>query len=166
MTVTRSVAPKRSKLQSSPSNSSKRRGTAVVEFSLCLPLLLGMALGFLQFGYAYYVYGELEHAIRAAGRYAAQRNYGSLTTTPDSAYLTAVRNVAVYANPAGGTQPVAPGLSTANVSVTVTFSNGVPSVVNVAINGYSLPRIIGSISLTNKPVVQFPYVGIFAPPVS
>jgi hypothetical protein len=64
------------------------------------------------------------------------------------------------------TQPVAPGLSTGNVSVTVSFSNGVPSVVNVAINGYSLPRIIGSISLTNKPVVQFPYVGIFAPPVS
>ena len=46
------------------------------------------------------------------------------------------------------------------------FVNGAPSEVTVAINGYNLPRMISSVTLTNKPYVKFPYLGIFAPPVT
>jgi Flp pilus assembly protein TadG len=147
-------------------SSRRRSGTAAVEFALCLPVLLGLSLGTIQFGYSFFVYSELEQAVRAAGRYASLRSYGSLTATADAAYLAAVRNVAVYTDPAGGTNPVAPGLTTANVAVTMIFINGAPSAVTVAINGYNLPQIINSVLLTNKPYVKFPYLGIFAPPVT
>ena len=128
-------------------------------------MLISLALGTLQFGYAFFVYGELGEAVRAAARYASFRSYASASSTPDSAYLTAVRNVAVYGSPTGGTQPLAPGLTTENVNVTVTFVNGVPAAVAVAIDNYDLPLIVGSVRLTNKPAVQFPYMGIYAPPV-
>ena len=129
-------------------------------------MLLGLSLGTLQYGYSFFVYGELEQAVRAAGRYASLRPYGSATNTPDGAYLTAVRNVAVYGDPTGGTNPIALGLTTGQVAVTMIFVNGAPSEVTVAINGYNLPRMISSVTLTNKPYVKFPYLGIFAPPVT
>jgi hypothetical protein len=129
-------------------------------------MLIGLSLGTLQYGYSFFVYGELEQAVRAAGRYASLRPYGSSTTTPDPDYLTSVRNVAVYADPAGGTNPIAPGLTTDNVAVTMIFVGGAPLAVTVAINGYNLPQIISSVPLTNKPYVKFPFLGIFAPPVT
>ena len=144
----------------------RRAGTAIIEFTLCAPLLLGLTLGALQFGYSYYMYGELEQAVRAAGRYASLRPYGSATTTPDAAYLTAVQNVAVYANPTGGTTPIVKGLTTANVGVTMTFTNGVPSAVAVKVNTFALPQIFPSSPLTNKPYVKFPYLGLYQPPVT
>ena len=144
----------------------RRSGTAIIEFSLCAPVLIGLTLGALQFGYSYFMYSELEQAVRAAGRYASLRPYKSATTTPDAAYLTAVQNVALYTDPAGGTNPITQGLTTANVAVTMIFTNGVPSAVTVAITGYDLPQIISSVRLTNKPQVQFPYLGLFQPPVT
>src|SRR5689334_6135218 len=142
----------------------KLRGSAIVELSFCLPVLVGLTLATLQLGYSFYVYGKLEQAVRDACRYGSLRSYGSASTTPDSAYLTAVRNAAVYANPSGGTEPVAPGLTPQNVAVTIAFRNGVPATVNVAITNYTLPQIIGSMPLSGKPSAQFPYLGIFAPP--
>jgi Flp pilus assembly protein TadG len=143
-----------------------RRGSAVVELALCLPFLVGLFLGTLQFGYSFFVYNELQQAVRAGARYASLRHYGSSTATPDSAYLNAVRNVVVYANPAGGTTPVAPGLTTAQVAVSVVFQKNVPVAVRVAVNGYQLPGIVRTVPLTDKPYVEFPYVGAFSPPVS
>ena len=145
---------------------SARAGTAVVELALSLPLLVGLALGTLQFGYGFYVYNELEQAVRAGARYASLRDYESFTTTPDAAYLTAVKNTVVYASPQGGTQPVAPGLTTDNVVVTMAFQNNAPASVTVAITNYRLPQIISSVLLTNKPSTQFPFLGVFAPPAS
>ena len=137
-----------------------------MEFTLCAPFLLALVLGTLRFGYAYFVYDELEQAVRSAARYASLRQYGSATTTPDAAFLTAVRNVAVYGDPTGGTTPIISNLSTSNVTVTMAFVNGAPSAVTVAINGYNLPQIINSVVLTNKPSIKFPYLGVFAPPVT
>jgi Flp pilus assembly protein TadG len=145
---------------------SPRSGNAVLELALSLPVLVGLSLGTLQFGYAFYMYNELEQAVRAGARYASLRDYGSFTSTPDAAYLTAVQNVVVYASPEGGKQPVAPGLTTANVVVTMAFHNSAPASVTVAITNYRLPQIVGSVLLTNKPSTQFPYLGIFAPPAS
>ena len=142
------------------------RGNAIVELSLCLPLLVGLFLGTLQYGYSFFIYNELEQAVRAGARYASLRRYSSATSTPDADFLNAVRNVVVYANPAGGTQPVAPGLATTQVAVYVTFDKNVPVAVRVAINGYQLPGIVSTLPLTNKPFVEFPYVGSFSPPAS
>ena len=90
----------------------RRAGSAAIELALSLPVLVGLFLGTLQFGYSFFIYNELEQSVRAGARYASLRSYASLTGTPDAAYADAVRNVVVYANPAGGTQAVAPGLTT------------------------------------------------------
>jgi Flp pilus assembly protein TadG len=151
------------KIPRAPQARRRTSGTAAVELALSLPLLISLTLGTLKFGHAYFVYSELEQSVRSAARYASLRQYRSATSTPDAAYLTAVRNMAVYGDPAGGTDPIAPGLTTANVAVTMIFVSGVPSALTVAINGYNLPQIIGTVTLTNKPYVKFPYLGIFQP---
>jgi Flp pilus assembly protein TadG len=138
-------------------------GSALIELGFCLPILVGLALGALQFGYSFYVYSKLEQATRNAARYASLRTYASATATPDAAYVTAVQNAAVFANPAGGTLAIAPDLTTDNISVSISFVNSVPAKVTVSVVNYALPQIIGSVRLINKPRAQFPYLGIFAP---
>lgn len=147
-------------------HNSRRSGTAVIELALSMPVLIGLFLGTLQFGYSFYVYNELEQAVRAGARYASMRSYGSTSSMPDTAYSTAVKNAVVYGNPSGGTQAVAPGLASANVAITMTMDHAVPSAVTVAITNYRLPQIVGSVLLTNKPATQFPYLGVYSPPAS
>jgi Flp pilus assembly protein TadG len=153
----------------------RRCGTAAIELALSLPVLVGLFLGTLRFGYSFYIYNELEQAVRAGARYASLRTYASRTETPDPAYADAVRNVVVYGNPAGGTQAVAPGLTGACVFITMQMRNSAPSAVTVYINHAGqdpkhpvcfLPQVIGSVLLTNKPATQFPFLGVFAPPAS
>jgi Flp pilus assembly protein TadG len=145
----------------------KRSGSVLVEFTLSATFLIALFLGVWQFGYGFFIYNELEEAVRAGARYASLRTYNSGTSTPTADFLTAVQNVVVYGDPAGGTTPIAPGLTTANVSLTVTFSAtvpGVPTNMNVAITGYQLPTYFGSQTLTGKPTTTFPFVGVFGPP--
>jgi hypothetical protein len=56
------------------------------------------------------------------------------------------------------------GLTTSNVALTVTFTNGAPSAVTVNITGFQVNSYIGKVSLNGKPYVWFPYVGYWAPP--
>lgn len=141
----------------------RRSGSVLVEFTLSATFLIGVFLGVWQFGYGFFIYSELEQSVRAGARYASLRTYNSATSTPTSDFLTDVRNVVVYGDPAGGTTPVAPGLTTANVSVTVTFTS-VPTAINVAITGYKLPTYFGNQTLNGKPTTSFPFVGVFGPP--
>jgi Flp pilus assembly protein TadG len=141
----------------------RRSGSVLVEFTLSATFLIGVFLGVWQFGYGFFIYSELEQSVRAGARYASLRTYNSATSTPTSDFLTDVRNVVVYGDPAGGTTPVAPGLTTANVSVTVTFTS-VPTAMNVAITGYKLPTYFGNQTLNGKPTTSFPFVGTFGPP--
>jgi Flp pilus assembly protein TadG len=119
--------------------------------------------GVFQFGYAFYVYNSLESAVRSGVRYASLRTYDSATTTPSSAYLTAVQNMVVYGDPAGAGQSVARGLTPANVTLTVTMANNVPAQVAVGITNYTINGVVRSFTLTNKPKATFPYMGRFAP---
>ena len=144
-----------------------RSGSVLVEFTLSAAFLIALFLGVWQFGYGFFIYNELEEAVRAGARYASLATYNSANSTPTAAFQTAVQNVVVYGNPVGGTTPLAPGLTTANVSVTVTFSNtvpGVPTEMTVSITGYQLPTYFGSQTLNGKPTTAFPFVGVFGPP--
>lgn len=144
------------------SNGRKERGNALVELSLALPLLVTIFLGTWQFGYAYYLYGELEQSVRAGGRYASLAAYDA---ADPSAYQTAVQNVVVYGDPdpAAGARPVVPGLSPSHVHVELIFSGALPTAVTVSISGYELPAMFTSIVLNGKPGNQFPYLGYWAP---
>lgn len=142
----------------------ERRGNALVEFALSFGLLFAVFAGVFQFGYTYYVYNILLSAVRGGARYASVRVYDSGTSTPSSAYLTAVRNTVVYGNPSGSGQALAPGLTPQNVSVTVDMEKNVPARITVAISSYTVDSVVQSFTLTNKPKLTFPFTGRFAPP--
>ena len=146
-----------------------RRGNAMVEFALASSLLIPIFLGTFQFGYTFYRYNSLATAVNEGARYASLRPYNSTTTTPKDDFLLAVRNMVVYGDPAGGTTPVAPGLVITNVNLTPSFTNsagvvlGVPTFMTVSISGYEIDAVFAKNTLTGKPKVTFPYVGIYSP---
>jgi Flp pilus assembly protein TadG len=144
----------------------RRKGSVLVELTLSLTFLAALFLGTWQYGYAFYTYAQLEQAVRDGARYASLITYDSGTSTPSDAFQAAVQNVVVYGDPApaNGATPVAPGLTTNNVSLTVTWLNGVPTAMTVAITGYQIPTYFGNATLNGKPTTTFPFVGIFGPP--
>ncbi len=133
---------------------------------MSLSFLTVLFLGTWQYGYSFYLYGELEQAVRAGARYAALQPYHSANATPTADYVTAVQNVVVYASPTplASALPVAANLTTRNVQVNVTFTKNVPTAVSVSISGYVIPTYFGNLALSNKPLAWFPYTGIFGPP--
>jgi Flp pilus assembly protein TadG len=140
-----------------------RGGFAMVEFALGSGVLLAAFSGTFEIGYAALEYSKLQAAVAQGARYAAMIPYDSATSTPSTAFSTAVKNMVVYGTPAGGTAPVAGNLVRSNVVVSVTFANGVPSTVEVSISGYSIDALFARISLTGKPAAIFPYYGVWAP---
>lgn len=145
----------------------RARGSAVIELAVALPLLTTLFLGCFQFGYAFYVYGQLHQAVRAGARYASIRTYDSGSATPSEAFLREVQNVVVYGDPNAGDQaaPIVRGLQTSNVQLDVTTGaapvGAVPLRVAVSINGYQL-GVFSPMVLNNKPRAEFPYVGFQA----
>jgi len=42
-------------------------------------------------------------------------------------------------------------------------SSGAPEAVDIAISGYTVEAVFGSMKLDGRPAVEFPYVGRYAP---
>ena len=147
-------------------SSRRQRGSVLVELTLSLTFLTALFLGTWQYGYTFYIYGELEQACRTGARYASIQTYNSGTSTPTASFESAVQNMVVYGDPApaAGAKPVAPGLTTNNVALTVTWTNNVPTAMTVAITDYQVPTYFGNTTLNGKPTTTFPFVGLFGPP--
>lgn len=141
----------------------RQRGSAALEFALGSGVLLSMFAGTFQFGYTFYQYNALANAVNTGAQFAAMRKYDSASSTPTSAFSTAVKNVVVYGNPAGTGTPIVPGLTPSHVNLTVTFVNNVPSRMRVAINGYTINSVFTTTNCTNKPSFSYPYYGIYQP---
>ena len=142
---------------------SRQKGNAMVEFSLAAAILVPCFVGVFEFGHAFYSYNVLVAAVRAGARHASLAKYDSATATPTASYQTAVKNVVVYGNPAGGAQTLLPGLATSNVTVTMQMVNSVPDMVTVTINSYSVNTVFRRLQFVNKPAASFRYEGTFAP---
>jgi Flp pilus assembly protein TadG len=139
----------------------RQRGSALIELTVVLPILVSLFLGTWSFGYAFYVYAELEAAVRAGARYASVSTYDATGT---SAYTAAVQNMVVYGDPGGASQPVVSGLQTSNVNVVVGLANTTPTSVTVSISGYKLSGMnLDIATLTNKPSLQVPFLGHYLP---
>jgi len=133
-------------------------GNVILEFGLAFPLLITFMSGMFQFGYAFFVYNQLQSAIRAGARYAALADFdgGSAGGT----FTNNVRNVVVYGTPAGGSIPVLTGLTTANVNVAwAADAMGIPQTVTVNITNFTFSVVWTSYQLTNKPRATFIYLG-------
>lgn len=134
----------------------------MLEFALAFSFIFPCFYGVFQFGYSFFVYNQLKNAVREGARYASLKTYDTNSTAYTSAFGNAVKNVVVYGDPAGGTTPIVPSLSTAQVALTVTFASAVPTQVKVGIQSYRLNNVFGTFVL-NKPAVTFPYIGRYAP---
>jgi len=141
----------------------RRRGSSVVEFALGSGVILVAFMGTFQFGYTLLQYNRLENAVVQGVRYASLIPYDSNTTAPSAAFQAAVQNMVLYGSPTTGTTPVLSGLTAQNVTLTVTFTNGIPSAMTVAITGYTIDGLFGSSTLTGKPQISYPYQGIWTP---
>jgi Flp pilus assembly protein TadG len=140
----------------------RQQGNVLVETALAFTLLVPVFLGTFQFGLAFFYYNELASAVRAGARYANYRTYDSRSSTPSSAFVTAVRNMTVYGNPAGGTGPVVPGLRPEHIAVKVQLKQQVPHQVRVSVLNFPMNVVLKTFQIS-KPEAVFPYLGVYAP---
>lgn len=147
-----------------------RRGNAMIEFALASAFLIPIFLGTFQFGYAFYVYNLLATQVRAGARYASMRTFRCVDQPSIDHYKLHVRNMVRYGNPDGTGNVIEPGLTDAQVDVQIKGKNDAdarwnnpPDYVTVSTTGYALDAVIKTFTFTGKPVVRFPYVGIYSP---
>ncbi len=127
----------------------RQRGSIIVELALVLVPLLIIGFGTVEYGRAMYQYDALVKATRSAARLLAQNN------PSDDVYPILKQRalcLTVYGNTGCTGDPLAPGLSTADVLVcdrvdssgcsgsfgNVQTGQGVINLVEVAISGYQL----------------------------
>jgi Flp pilus assembly protein TadG len=143
-----------------------RSGSVLVEMTLALPFLTALFIGAWQYGRAFWIYSELENAVRAGARYGSNRIYRSSSGTPSGDFVNAVTNTVVYGDAfANSGTPVVPGLTAGNVQITMPDFNvkNAPQFVRVCItNNYDLGTF-WQINVNSKPCAEFPYVGVYAP---
>jgi len=118
---------------------SNERGAALVEYAIALTVFLTSMFGVIEFGRALWVHNALSDAARRGARYAVLNS---------STNVDAVKNVVVYGDPAGGTQPVVPNLTTANVTVTYTDFALNKGTATVSVTGYQFQFVIPIIGTT------------------
>ena len=112
------------------------RGATLVEYAICASIFIMAVFAVLEFGRALWAHNALTDAARRGARYAVLH---SPTGTED----TRIKNVVVYGNPDGGTKPLLPGLSTANVQVSRTTNFSVNSgTATVSITGYQFKFVL------------------------
>jgi Flp pilus assembly protein TadG len=141
-----------------PARWRRRRGNAILEFTLAATFFVPLMLGAFQFGYGFYVYNRLVGAVQGGARYASLRDYDS-TSSPSAAFSAAVKNVVVYGDPAGGSSPIVPGLSTDKVNITAVMNGSVPDMVTVSVHNFSIYAVVTTIHLTGKPSASHRYRG-------
>jgi Flp pilus assembly protein TadG len=115
------------------------RGAALVEFAIGATVFLTFMFTVIEFGRALWIHNALSDAARRGARYAVNH------PATDAA---AVKNVVVYGDPAGGTNPLVDNLTTANVQVQYANFGLVQGTVSVQIVGYQFQFVMPIVSTT------------------
>jgi Flp pilus assembly protein TadG len=138
-----------------------QRGVAMIELAVCMTLLTTLAFGVTEFGRAIMVYDTLAKSARDATRFLTVRDPSAAGNVADA------KCMAVYGNPNCTGTPLAPGLTTAMVSVCYaadpscapTFqSQGASPVINlvaVTIGGAGAPYAFTSVVPAVVPSFNF-----------
>jgi hypothetical protein len=135
----------------------------MLELAACATLLVSFLGGAVQFGYTFYIYNQLVTAVGNGGKYAAIRTYRGKDVEKGAA---AIRNLVVYGDthPEGDAAPVVPNLKPENVEVKWKIGDsGAPEFVNISIVNHRIDAVFGSITISGRPSVEFPYLGRYAP---
>ena len=118
---------------------SDERGATLVEYAIAVSVFLTAMFAVIEFGRALWVHNALSDAARRGARYAV------LHTANDSAQ---VKNVVVYGDPAGGSQPTLTNLSTENVQVNYSQFGLNTGTVTVSITNYKFEFVIPIVGTT------------------
>ena len=123
---------------------SSERGSTLVEFAIGATVFLTILFAVLEFGRALWVHNALADAARRGARYAV------VHPASDSA---SVKNVVVYGDPAGGSNPLVDNLTTSNVNINYSGFGLNGGTATVSISGYQfqfvLPLVSTSITMPN-----------------
>ena len=129
------------------------RGSTLVEFAIAATVLLTAIFAVLEFGRALWIHNALSDAARRGARYAINQPASSpagvkTTGTNVGPSLTAIRNVAVYGDPAGGTTPMVNDLTPTNVNVIYKDFGLGQGTVGVTIQSYQFKFVIPLVGTT------------------
>jgi len=113
------------------------RGSTLVEFAIGATVFLTVMFAVIEFGRALWTHNALADAARRGVRYAV------VHTAADS---TAVKNVVVYGDPAGGSTPLVNNLSTSNVNVTYSGFGLSGGTATVSISNYQFQFVVPIVS--------------------
>jgi Flp pilus assembly protein TadG len=103
------------------------RGATLLEFAIGATVFLTVMFGVIEFGRCLWTHNALSDAARRGARYAINH---------PSTDAGAVKNVAVYGDPAGGTKPLVDNLATSNVDVKYSNFGLGEGTVSVSITNY------------------------------
>jgi Flp pilus assembly protein TadG len=115
------------------------RGSTLLEFAIGVTVFVTAMFGVLEFGRALWVHNALADAARRGARYAVLHS---------NADVTQVKNVVVYGDPAGGSQPMLNNLTTNNVNVTYSGFGLNQGTVSVSITNYQFQFVVPIIGTT------------------
>ena len=118
---------------------SNERGSTLVEFAIAATVFLTAVFGVIEFGRALWVHNALSDAARRGARYAV------LHSADD---IDEVKNVVVYGDPAGGTEPLVSDLTTDNVTVTYSDFGVNHGTVTVSVEDYQFQFVIPVVGTT------------------
>jgi hypothetical protein len=116
----------------------RRRGSALVEFAVAFAALTPLVAGFVQHGYAIWLRGDLEAAVREGARHGATLARGA--AAEGEIRMLVLRHAG------------APGLTPEHVRVAV------GSEVSVEIRGYRLPTVFGGVAFDGAPRASYSYL--------
>ncbi|HAF12474.1 MAG TPA: hypothetical protein DCK93_15510 [Blastocatellia bacterium] len=117
----------------------KQRGATLVEFSIAATVFLTVMFAVLEFGRVLWTHNALTDAARQGARYAVMHKASDVAS---------VKNVVVYGDPAGGTNPVVENLSTTNVQVSYSGFTLDGGTVQVTITDYQFHFVIPIVGTT------------------
>ena len=147
-----------------------RRGNAFIEFALASTLILPIFAGTFQYGYTFYVYNLLQTQVRGGARYASLRQFKAADTASIAKYKLAVRNMVRYSTPDGTGTLIVPQLEDSDIIVGIIDQYGndadashAPATVTMTINNFAVNSLFTTITFNQRPYLQFPYVGRYAP---
>ena len=126
---------------------SSRRGLAVIEAALLMPLLFALLLGCLQYGWCFLKVQQLEQAARQGAR------IGALQTGTNSKVTTSIANIM---NAAGMPQ------GTSGYTITLRNATSGTTITDVADIGQLPPHALLEVTVT---IPDYTTIGIFSAPL-
>lgn len=122
-------------------------GSTLVEFAIGATIFLTVMFAVIEFGRALWTHNALADAARRAARYAVNQPAASpagtkTTGTNVGPSITAIRNVGVYGDPAGGSQPLVTDLTPENLNVEYTGFGVGSGTVAVTVTNYQFKFVL------------------------